>query len=365
MERLKEVVASYKVDAIYPAMDSVIAILKENEDYLSVKIISSNSNTTKICLSKRLTYAALQGIVKLPILYNSLKDVAIYPVFAKPEIGYGSRGTKKILNIQQGESHLNEYPDSLILEYLPGKEYTVDCFTSFEGQLLFVGPRERGRIMNGISVNTKPVVANNELEEIALLINNSISFQGAWFFQVKENSQGELVLLEIASRLGGSSSLHRCLGINFALLSVFDAFNQKVSILKNSFDLEMDRALYSSFKLDITYDKVYIDYDDTLFFEGKINTTLIKFIFQCINRNISVFLITKHRFDLMSSLNSWRLGKIFDQVIHLAQDDLKFQHINPYNSIFIDDSFAERMQVFRELKIPVFSPDAIESLIQN
>jgi hypothetical protein len=33
--------------------------------------------------------------------------------------------------------------------------------------------------------------------------------------------------------------------------------------------------------------------------------------------------------------------------------------MNETNSIFIDDSFAERKSVFEQLKIPVFSPESI------
>src|SRR5690606_31817725 len=146
--------------------------------------------------------------------------------------------------------------------YLSGKEFTVDCFTNKNGVLLFVGARERNRVQNGISVNTFIAKENQtDFEEIASRISQILRFRGAWFFQLKYNSKKELVLLEVASRLGGSSSLFRNAGVNFALLSVFDAFDYDVDVFVNDYKIELDRALYNKYKLSIEYDTVYVDFD--------------------------------------------------------------------------------------------------------
>ena len=41
------------------------------------------------------------------------------------------------------------------------------------------------------------------------------------------------------------------------------------SVMINGYDLEMDRALYNSYKIDISYECVYVDYDDTMIIDGK------------------------------------------------------------------------------------------------
>ena len=151
---MKKIIKEKQIDAIYPAMDAVIEILKTNEDFLSCKVISSPMQTTKICLSKSKTYEVLKNIITVPKIIKSDDNNISFPVFAKPDIGYGSRGAKKINTQEELEIQLSQYPSSIILEYLPGKEYTVDCFTDKNGELLFSSPRERCRIMNGISVNT-------------------------------------------------------------------------------------------------------------------------------------------------------------------------------------------------------------------
>ena len=371
LEKFGQVIRENNIDAVYPAMDSVIELLKNNEDLLGCKVVSSPIETTQICLSKSRTYKVLENIVKVPKTYTAnelVKAGGPFPVFAKPDIGYGSRGAKKISSVEDLKAHLALYPSCILSEFLPGKEYTVDCFTNSNGKLLFAAARERCRIMNGISVNTKPVKENaEEFMDFAQKINETIKFQGAWFYQVKRDANGSLTLLEIASRFGGSSSLFRAQGINFALMSLFDAFDIPVSILRNGYDVVMDRALDNKYKLDLKYSEVFIDFDDCIYLEKKfVNDALMAFLYRCVNNGIKVTLLSRHDDEKLGKpdelLDKLRIRQVFDRIIHLNPSQKKIDSIDNTDSIFIDDSFAERKAVADKFNIPVFSLDMIEAL---
>lgn len=371
LEKFRQVIRENNIDAVYPAMDSVIELLKNNEDLLGCKVVSSPIETTQICLSKSKTYKVLENIVKVPKTYtvNELvKAGGPFPVFAKPDIGYGSRGAKKISSVEDLKAHLAMYPSCILSEFLPGKEYTVDCFTNSNGKLLFAAARERCRIMNGISVNTKPVKENaEEFMDFAQKINETIKFQGAWFYQVKRDANGKLTLLEVASRFGGSSSLFRAQGINFALMSLFDAFDIPVSILRNGYDVVMDRALDNKYKLDLKYSEVFVDFDDCIYLEKKfVNEALMAFLYRCVNKGIKVTLLSRHDDEKLGKLDELldklRIRQVFDRIIHLNPSQKKIDSIDNTDSIFIDDSFAERKAVADKFNIPVFSLDMIEAL---
>jgi hypothetical protein len=351
------IVKEYNIEAIYPAMDSVIALLKKKEETLGCKVISSCSETTEICLSKTKTYNILKNYIAVPETYTKIEDIQSYPVFLKPDVGYGSRGVLKAATKQEVIDHKKKYPQTIVLEYLPGKEYTVDCFTDRQKNLLFVGPRERSRISNGISVNTKTVENEDRFTKMAETINQVLDLNGAWFFQVKENKEGSLVLLEVASRMGGSSSTYRAKGINFALLSAFNAFKMPVSILENDFDVELDRALGNVYKFNIEFSHVYVDLDDTLIVDGQVNYKLVGTLYRFMNQGKKIYLITKHKYDLRQTLLKKRLTELFDNIIHLKQEDVKSEFIEHKDAIFIDDSFAERREVLMNAKIPVFGVD--------
>ena len=363
VDEINNICKKFNIDFIIPAHDSVVLKLAENRQNLCAKLITSPEETCKTARSKISTYKKLKGVVPVPEIY-SLSDSNIkFPVFIKPDVGQGSKGAKKINNIEELKNAYNENKSIVISEYLPGKEYTVDCFTNNKGELLFAKGRTRSRIMNGISVNSKPV-ENPEFYNIAKKINANIRFNGVWFFQVKERANGDLVLMEFAPRIAGTMGLYRGLGINFILLSLYDAMGIDVKIINNTFDIEIDRALFAVYNLNIEYEYVYIDFDDTILTNDKLNTDVIKFIYQCQNENKKIILITKHSNNILETLKKYHICKdLFYEINVLEKEQKKCDFIKFSNSIFIDDSYSERENISRVSKIPVFSVDAVETLI--
>lgn len=360
---IKKIVAGHSIDAIYPATDLAIDVLKKLEPELGCKVVSSASETTDICLSKRKTYSLLKDVVRIPKQY-SIESIDSYPIFVKPDIGHSAIGAEKITSQVELENRLVVDDDILLLEYLPGEEYTVDCFTDRKGNLQFVGARVRQRIKSGISVNTSFVETQAEFRKFAEVINEKIRFRGAWFYQVKRDKKGELCLLEVASRFGGSSLLSCALGVNLPLLSLFDAFDYDVEVLPNEYHVELDRAFGNKYKLDINYNTVYVDYDDCLIVEKRyVNVELVQFLYQCLNRGKRIVLLSKHDGDLELELKQFRLEELFDEVIHISRDEQKCDYVIDKDSIFIDDSHAERKSIMMTRHIPVFAPDMINVLL--
>jgi len=360
--KMNEVVERHKIDYIFPAHDSVVLKLSENAERISCEVIGSPLETCRICRSKRSTYETLSKALRVPEMYRADDKRLVYPVFLKPDVGQGSKGTHIAGSAEELSFYLRKGPDVLVLEYLPGREFTIECFTDRRRNLLFVGARERIRITNGIVMDTR-AASDSRFDKMADSINKRLKFRGAWFFQVKMDAKSEPVLLEVAPRTAGGMGLFRNLGVNLALLSVFDRMNLDVSVLLNTYGLEMDRALVNRFASDISYDHVYLDLDDTLLFKGKVNPWLVAFLYQCFNTGKKVHLLTSHVVDPAPLLEKHRLGSLFDSVVHVGKDEEKADHIQQRLSIFIDDSFSERARVKRRLGIPVFSADAIESLI--
>lgn len=362
---IKTIIKEREIDAIYPAMDKVITYLKEHEDEIGCKIIAPDKSTTETCLSKYKTYQTLKDIILTPIIYKQ-SEVSSYPVFVKPDIGYGAIGTKKIENENELNEILSSKKNMLILEYLPGDEYTVDCFTDRNGKLLYSAARSRDRVKNGVSIHTSFVNDQTEFEDIAQRINRHISFRGAWFYQVKRNCDEKLCLLEIAARLGGSSLLSRAIGVNLALLTLFDAFDYNVSVqVNNNYSVVLDRVLSNNYIYNnLSFSKVYVDYDDCLILDRHtVNADLVKFLYKCINEGKKVILLTKHTGELEPELKKFRLSGLFDEILHIGREEKKSNYIDTNDAIFFDDSFAERVEVQKETGISVFSPEMVDVLM--
>lgn len=77
-----------------------------------------------------------------------------------------------------------------------------------------------------------------------------------------------------------------------------------VTILNNNLEIELDRYYKSTYKIKYEYDTIYLDFDDTLIINNKINTELIKLIYQWINENKKIILLTKHSTDIYMDLKN-------------------------------------------------------------
>ncbi|MGP8217175.1 MAG: ATP-grasp domain-containing protein [Bacteroidia bacterium] len=362
IDQFNKIIELYKIDFVIPTHDSAILKMSENQDIIKATVITSCVKTCRICRSKRKTYEIFDKIIPVPKIY-SLTEKMDFPIFLKPDIGQGTKGTYKVNKKEEIDFYLNIDPTLLALEYLPGKEYTIDCFTNKNGKLLFAEGRERIRIYNGISVNSKQIT-NHKFQQLAEIINQTLSFQGVWFYQVKERANGELVLMEIAPRIAGTTALFRSMGVNFIQLSLFDRMGIEVEILSNNLDVEIDRALFARFSIKENYSYIYIDFDDTIIVDNTVNTDVIKFLYQVRNMGKRIILLSKHKYDIKISLSKFAISDLlFDEIIILDTNKNKSDYIRNMNSIFIDDSFAERKKVFDTLHIPVFGLDAVESLL--
>ena len=309
------------------------------------------------------TYEYLSDESYIPAVYSTVQEVESYPVFIKPSVGQGAVGARRIDSEAQLIEALNSEEEYSICEYLPGDEYTVDCFTDRKGVLRVVKFRQRERIRTGIAVRTRLLDTDVKIKVMAENINSHFEFNGAWFFQVKKNINGEYRLMEISPRIPGTMGISRNLGINFPLLTLYNMWGFDVSIIDNGNNILLDRAFISRFKTDIEYTDVYVDFDDTLIINNKVNTQLIMFLYQTLNKGKKIYLLTKHSDNINESLKKYCISEdIFEKIIHISQDMNKAQYISG-KAIFIDDSFAERRNVSEKCGIPVFDLDMIESLL--
>ncbi len=357
-----------RIDLVFPALDSVLAFLSAHRAQLPAALLTSCNDTVQVCRDKALTYARLSGCDFLPEVYASPAEVKAYPVLLKPAVGQGAQGVQVIPDEKELTAELaRREAKQVICEYLPGAEYTADCFTDSTGALRYVSLRTRERVRSGISVRSALCPADDRVREIAETINRILPMRGVWFFQLKRNAAGEYRLLECATRVAGAMCLSRAAGVNLPLLTVFDALDMDVVIAPQTSAALVDRALYNVFSLPTGYSEVYIDYDDTLIINGRVNFTVLRFIYQCVERKIRVTLLTRHETDVREDMLAYRIfPALFDAVVCIPRSEKKTDHVRPApNALLIDDSFAERTAFVSAFGGYAYGPDAVEALIDE
>jgi carbamoyl-phosphate synthase large subunit len=365
IDALNELIVRQGINYVFPAYDDIIVALAENADRVRATIVTSPLETCLITRSKSQTYHALRDLVAVPRLYEPPVSIDRFPVFVKADKGQGSQNAHLIHDNEQLAMALRRDPTALVMEYLPGEEYTVDCFSDRDKGLLFCAGRERTRTRNGISMSSY-VVSMPEFRDFAMAINRKLKFHGAWFFQLKKDISGRLKLLEIGPRIAGTMALHRVIGVNFALLSLYEQKRIPIRIMTNSFRVDIDRALVNRYHHNVFYRTVYVDLDDTLIFKGAVNTKLVAFLYQCINEGKKLVLLTRHTMDVEQTLLRYRLSGIFDELVRVpSRLTDKAQYIREKDSILIDDSFSERYTCHTELGLPTFDCSMLEMLMDD
>lgn len=350
--RLNELVERKKINFIIPAHDDVSYILSLIEDKINAKIIGQSRKVNEIVRFKDKTYKYFENILPIPKVFAGKPKKEEFPVFTKPLKGQGSFNSQKLNSLKEHEAffELNKREEFIVMEFLPGEEFTIDCFSD-KGKVLYFGARTREKTTRGISIQSTFVSddeLNRKFENYANIISESLQLHGIFFFQMKFDSNRQLKLLEIGPRVAGTMMLNRVRGVNFVELALYQALGYDIEIAFNQIEVSLARALVPIYKHNISYENIYIDFDDTLFLDEKfINPDIIRLIFQEKNKGKKIYLITKNKkLSLANILHKFGIAYIFDEIIHINEDKMKANFMKP-SSILIDDSFSERKEAIK------------------
>lgn len=364
-EELADLVKKLRIDVVFPTHDTVVLEFARNKDKIPAKVAVPDIPTAEACRSKKRTYETLQGLSFIPRVYQNPESVSVFPVFAKPDEGQGARGAHIIEH--SGQLKVIDFDEYVVTEYLPGREFTIDCLTDKDGILRVVSPRERMRVENGISARAVTSLATPEIRSIAEAINQRMRFQGLWFFQMKEATNGALKLMEVSGRCAGTMCATRAKGYNLPLMTVYTLMGHNLGVIDGGYEVIADRQLSTTYRVGIDFRRLALDYDDTLVMGDKVNLAAVALVYQCKNKGIPVRLITKHDGDLQASIEKHALSlALFDEVVHLAPEDSKVAYLSAeLGDVLVDNAFKERDSANKALGIPVFDTSEIPVLLDR
>ena len=363
-DALRAVIRRRSIDYVFGAHEDVLLELSRRRDELGATLIAPETETVEIARSKRRTYGAVGGAVRVPVIHTAPFGDLEFPVFVKPDRGAGSRSAGIVETLDQLEQVLDTHEEMIATEYLPGREYTVDCLSDREQGLLYCAPRIRVRTRNGIAMDSRSVT-DARVRPMAESIGSVLPLRGPWFFQTRETKDGSLCLMEIGARIAGTMALHRCDGVNFPLLGIYEEERAPITVMANGADIRIDRALVNRYQHDLEFSTVYVDLDDTLVLRGQVNTVLVRLLYQCVNQGKRVVVITRSETAPLDTLRRFRLHGLPDDVIHVPRGVSKAGFMDQDDAILIDDSFGERADVHRRTGMPTFDCSMIEMLLDD
>jgi carbamoylphosphate synthase large subunit len=211
-KELRNLVEEWKINYIIPTLQEELEDIEDIVSDMKVKLLLSSKETIKICCNKREFYLWIQKhFPEFLINWTTLDNLEALgnfkdsdTIFVKPTKGRGSSNcylldNKTIKTFINNAKNLKEW---VAMEYMPGSEWTVDCYIKKDGEIAFTVPRKRLRILDGVSLKGT-TINNKKIIENTKKIINKLNFKGPICVQWIEDVDGTPKIMEINPRFSG------------------------------------------------------------------------------------------------------------------------------------------------------------------
>jgi len=187
------------------------------------RVMVSNSKVIETCNDKHRFYRFLRenNITTPKTCLLGQVDLSFsnsYPVILKSRCGAGSKSVFKVRNKNDLSCFAKYVVEPLIQELVVGKEYTIDLFSDFHGNVITVVPRERIEVVSGESYKGKTVEDDKMIEQAKYLAEKLGTIGHITIQCIKNN--GGIKFIEVNPRFGGGAMLGIMAGANTPLLLV-------------------------------------------------------------------------------------------------------------------------------------------------
>jgi len=152
---------------------------------------------------RRFGYPELPVVVKPPVL-NGMRGVRVIvaePWDVRRFLSEKPQGLEIPLEELIGILRRGEWPELLVMEYLPGDEYTVDAFCG--SRFAIAVPRKRMSVRSGITFHSRTEL-REDLSEYALSAGRELGLRYVFGFQFKLDAAGIPKVLECNPRIQGT-----------------------------------------------------------------------------------------------------------------------------------------------------------------
>lgn len=195
-----------------PTIDTDLLVLSQNVnkfDEIGVKVLISKEDKILICRDKNNTGEFFESCgVKAPKTFNDFRKYDRgFPCFIKPKDGSSSINAFKVENEEELEVYAEQVEDYIIQPFVNGKEYTIDIFCDFDGNPIYITPRERVQVRAGEVLKTQICKDKVMIEESKKIIAKFKPCGPMTVQLIQDEITGDNYYIEINPRFGGGAPL--------------------------------------------------------------------------------------------------------------------------------------------------------------
>lgn len=204
----------YKISLVVPTIDTELEILSENKGKIlqesGAVVLISNHDAVSICCDKIRTAKFFEencfGYPRLVEKTDVESGNYSFPLFIKPFNGSSSINAFKVNNSRELEFFSEYIKNPILQECVSGKEYTVDCFCDFDGNVISVVPRLRIATRSGEVLKGRTEKNGQIIQDVKRLVK-VFGFIGQITVQCFLCDDGTIKYIEINPRFGGGAPM--------------------------------------------------------------------------------------------------------------------------------------------------------------
>lgn len=222
--KVEKLIVENNIDFVIPSLDETLLGWSERQSFFSargIEVVISQPRTIEIFSDKWKTYQFFKNH-GIPTPKSSLEPK--FPLI-KPRKGRGSEGINVYEN--QSERELINMEGCISQTIAKGREYTVDCLFSSEGQPIYVIPRRRETVSSGKSIDGI-VDLQSDIIGYIKMIADQIQFKGPVNIQLFKNAK-QIEFIEVNPRVAGGMALGFAASENWVPLCIDICNGKKIN----------------------------------------------------------------------------------------------------------------------------------------
>lgn len=213
IDEIIKVCKKENINLVIPTIDTDLLLLSEARERVEAeseaRVLVSSPELVSICRDKINTQKFLESNgFKIPKMYSEkeLKSSDLqFPLFIKPKSGSSSINTFKVNNIEELTTYKAIIKEPIVQDFMEGREFTVDVFLDFDGNLITVVPRLRMATRSGEISKGKIIKDREIIDDIKRLVK-ALKPIGHITVQLMKTNKG-IEYIEINPRFGGGAPM--------------------------------------------------------------------------------------------------------------------------------------------------------------
>ena len=223
------------VGLVVPLIDWELPVLAGEQkafEAAGARLVISSQRVVDICRDKRQTFEFLKarGFDTPEVLSYAQALGGPFPLFMKPRFGSSAKDVHYVPDRESLEFYHESDAETVIQEYVRGKEFTVDVYAGLDGVPRVAVPRRRMEVRGGEVSKARTVRHAEIIRQSLRLVEALGECRGVITLQCFLTPENSIRFIEINPRFGGGAPLAIQAGADFPLWLIEEHLGRRPDI---------------------------------------------------------------------------------------------------------------------------------------